>query len=246
MHPETTTVTGAGKNKIDWEEDGTKKVNGWTFRKTNTYCSLLKGSKKYGILRSNTATRELNYSDGWKFKGTTVNNGSKIVYEFQKGEPVSLADEVLKYANPGIPIETGGGTDHIWEIETVEEWSKDMLQVGDVLIFYNPNRCDFVLPELVALANAEKETDIDFSQFDEPSRFICHYAIYFGDGKVIECSGSTSWDPEGAISINPIKGVGKEDGVAPGNNTMVLAGIIRFTNEGHIKTIEDELPHMDE
>lgn len=167
-------------------------------------------------------------------------------YIVQTAPVVTLYEEILKYANPGISTIIGGGSSHIWEVTSADPWTDDMLQVGDVLIFNNPNRCDFVLPELIKLANAESKDEIDFGQFEHPDKYTCHYAIYFGEygGKkcVLDCGNGTK-DME-AVSIGELFGVSAPEGTSG----PVLAQIIRFTDntfDTEYNYDSVELPPMD-
>ena len=157
-------------------------------------------------------------------------SGTQSYWKLTSHPPVSLAQLIAKYGNVDWDPGRGNGlgstsaTENgaIWQVVKAERCPE--LQVGDILVWEDPNWYPYIMPELRALA-AMKEKDMavldSFKQVTGGA--ICHYAIYYGDNYLLHMAGQgviiSTFDDQ---IINP----------EPGWEGPVIAQIIRFTDKG--------------
>lgn len=191
-------------------------------------------SSKNSVYHSDTGWFEHKDDSGstWEWVGegydyTKTVDGDNATWLIQTTPPKTLAEELNKYGNLGWdPGKNGGGSEegssHIWEVASADPCPP--LQVGDILVWESPNWYPHVSPELQALA-AMKEKPADFSMFDQPSgAAISHYAIYFGDDKLLHMTGD-------GVCISSLD---QRIVSAPGGwDGPVICEIIRFSDEGN-------------
>lgn len=123
-----------------------------------------------------------------------------------------------------------------WSVQRADRLTMNDLSVGDVIVFSNPNWNKLIYQELDAIWNAKSNTDPVLDLLDS-GRFqtqICHYAIYIGSGRMVECTskiagGAANNGPQ----INPVFGVSWNNDPV---NTSLVTQIIHFTDTSGISS----------
>ena len=117
-----------------------------------------------------------------------------------------------------------------FRVNSAESWTVDDLQVGDVLVFTDPNFNKNMRNELEIIKSAASADDPAVQALDDMTgkAYICHYAIYIGNGRIVECSGVDDPSPDAADNGARIRDA--RNIVWSGNpeDTDLLREIIRF------------------
>jgi hypothetical protein len=223
-------------------------------RVTRSQADIDKAKKKYPKIKNliNLTYPYYHYDGGnlwyvrsggaWTCKGnypTLIYKGgrgtSKIT--FATGVAKTLAEEIQEFGDIADVAGDSSGR-KIWKVTKADKWSVDDLRVGDVLVWYNPNRYTHTILELTALAVAE-EGDVPglAEKFNDPfhsdGSYICHYSIYFGkvgDTPMQLHCGSAS----GGIAITPIEE--KNINPTPGFTGAILGHYYRFYDDGTMES----------
>lgn len=215
--------------------------------------NLINASKPYYWYDSGNF-RYVTSSGGWalgftatadEVKELTCKNGKyKVV--IQKGEGKTLAEEIQELSDFE-DIASGSTKRKLWSVEKASDnnFTIDDLQVGDVLVWYNPNRYTNIILELTRLAAMEEPDESVFAEMDNNpylngvSKVICHYSIYFGK----DASGTPMQlhctSGKGGIAITPIdiEAINADSGYSG----AILQEYYRFTDDGSIIPGEETL-----
>lgn len=193
--------------------------------KNNTYYFQFAGKKSINSYPA---------EDGYTIQYWTGRKGVNI----RKKQTLEQAREM--YAGDITPAQC-------WSVQQADRFIMDDLKIGDIIIFSNPNWNKLIYQELDAIGNAASAYDPILDKLDngEYQTKVCHYAIYIGNGRVVEC---TSKKAPGAANngpqINPVYGVTWDQDP---DNTILITRIIRFSDQldsSAAETIE-EIPYTE-
>ena len=122
------------------------------------------------------------------------------------------------------------GRTHCFRVNAAESWTTADLQVGDVLVFTDPNFNKNMRNELEIIKNAPSADDPSIQALDNMTgkAYICHYAIYIGNGRIVECSGVDGECPDAADNGVRIRDARNIVWSGDPYDTDLLREIIRF------------------
>ena len=117
-----------------------------------------------------------------------------------------------------------------FRVNSAESWTTADLQVGDVLVFTDPNFNKNMRNELEIIKNAPSADDPSIQALDNMTgkAYICHYAIYIGNGRIVECSGVDGESPDAADNGVRIRDARNIIWSGDPYDTDLLREIIRF------------------
>lgn len=176
-------------------------------------------------------------------KSLTKIGNAKWKVVIQKEDGKTLAEEIQELADFE-DIASGSTKRKLWSVESANDdhFKIDDLQVGDVLVWYNPNRYTNIVLELTKLAAMDEPDESVFAEMDSNpylngvSKVICHYSIYFGK----DASGTPMQlhctSGKGGIAITPIEI--EAINADPGYSGAILQQYYRFTDDGDTSSFE--------
>lgn len=137
---------------------------------------------------------------------------------------LSLAEARDKYA-------CGIGAVPLWAFkgsngsQFSEQWSANMLEPGDVLIYTDPNFAPFAIIEIQCVMNLTEKDMGALQSLDDPKNrsFVCHYNLYIGNGMIAECTEGADGKVGGQIT--GLYGLTDNFG---NHGTMAIQSFIRF------------------
>ena len=115
-------------------------------------------------------------------------------------------------------------------ISSAESWDLSTLRVGDVLVFSDPNWNKTIYQELEKIYNASSPDDPVLEELDRAAgnAYICHYAIYIGNGRSIDCGYVNRENPDASENGVRIRDLNAVRWNGDPENTLLLSRIIRF------------------
>lgn len=119
----------------------------------------------------------------WEVVQAPTSQYEKI--KLSNGNAKTLAEMLEEYG--GMDQRDGGTGSKIWRI--AESTGLESLEVGDVLIYINPNWLKYVVTELKELAKLKEKDASVFAKYDTaPVGRVSHFAIYLGNNEIIDCN----------------------------------------------------------
>ena len=154
----------------------------------------------------------------------------------QNGKPTYMEITGL-YSDPMNPgfEETPGNLDQIenhmrpYNVDYASPFSAGQLKAGDILIYMDPNKESSVQREHEAIKNAGSIHDAAITDLDNgDGMIVAHYAMFIGQGKVIESGPGDSIGNDGP-QVNGLP-ISQIEGPFSGDSTRILGSVIRFSD----------------